>query len=99
MKVDLRGQHDVGQIVGFAYRIYVRSFAPLFAIALVTVPLELLTNVLQRRVPDAAQSAVSLLALPAALVTLIAVAALIVAVRPNRCGSVGRSRKMNRSSL
>ena len=80
MKVDLRGQHDVGQIVGFAYRIYARSFAALFAIALVTVPLELLTNVLQRRVPDGAQSAVSLLAVPAALVTLIAVAALIVAV-------------------
>ena len=80
MKVDLRGEHDLGQIIGFAYRLYARYFATFFAVALVTVPLALLTTVLERRVPASGQSAVSLLAVPSALVALIAVAAVVVCV-------------------
>lgn len=80
MKVDLRGQHDLGQIVGFAYRLYLRFFATLFGVALIVVPLELLTAVLQRRASADMQSAVSLLVIPSAVVTLVAVAALVVCV-------------------
>ena len=48
MKVELRGQHDLGQIVGLAYRMYARNFVPLFLIAAVTIPLQLLIGVIQQ---------------------------------------------------
>jgi hypothetical protein len=79
--IDLRGPHDVGTIIGLAYRLYARNFVALFGIALLVVPVELLAGVLQARFPsDDAQSYISLLALPGVLVTLLASAALIVAL-------------------
>ncbi len=79
--VDLRGPHDLGSIVGLSYRLYARHFGALFSIALIVLPIELLVGVLQARfTSNTAQSYISLLALPGVLVTLLATAALIVAV-------------------
>ncbi|MDE3094547.1 MAG: hypothetical protein KGK07_00920 [Chloroflexota bacterium] len=82
MNADLRGQHDLGDIVGLAYRAYGRNFATLLGIALTTVPLQMLIAVVQRRVGSQAaqQNIVSLLIIPAVLVSLLASAALIAAV-------------------
>ncbi|MEK7692964.1 MAG: hypothetical protein AAB349_02110 [Chloroflexota bacterium] len=81
MNADLRGRHDLGEIVGYAYRLYARNFTPLFLIAAVTIPLQLLIGVIQQGSSgDEAQVAASLLNIPAAIVGLIASAALIFAV-------------------
>jgi hypothetical protein len=45
-KADLRGRHDLGAIVGYGYRIYLRNFTPLFLIALLVLPVEMLGGVL-----------------------------------------------------
>jgi len=45
-KADLRGRHDLGAIVGYAYRIYARCFVALFALALLVLPVEMLGGVL-----------------------------------------------------
>jgi len=82
VKADLRGRHDLGEIVGYAYRLYGRNFAPFFLIALTTVPLQVLMGVLQDRIGtgDGAQAATAPLQLLNTFVTLIAVGALIFAV-------------------
>ena len=49
MNGELRGTHDLGEIIGLSYRVYARCFVPLFAIALVTVPLRMLTGIAQDR--------------------------------------------------
>lgn len=61
MKADLRGPKDLGTVIGFAYRVYLSNFRPLFLIALLTVPLQLLAAVVVDQ--SEAQSA-ELLALP-----------------------------------
>ncbi|MDP9238387.1 MAG: hypothetical protein M3P30_13520 [Chloroflexota bacterium] len=82
MKVELRGQHQLGGIVGYAYRIYARNFAVFFGIALLTVPLQMLGTVVQDRASDAETG--QLLSLPfqilGALVTLLVTGAIIHAV-------------------
>ncbi|HEY8172843.1 MAG TPA: hypothetical protein VIH21_07130 [Dehalococcoidia bacterium] len=82
MKVNLRGQHDLGEIVGFAYRIYSANFAPLFVIAAITAPMQMLIAIADRQIDnrDVADTVVGLLQVPAALITVVAVAALISAV-------------------
>jgi hypothetical protein len=78
---DLRGRHDLGAIVGYGYRIYLRNFTPLFLIAAITIPLQLLIGVIQQGSSgDGAQVGASLLNIPAAFVGLITTAALIFAV-------------------
>src|SRR4051812_22358654 len=81
MSADLRGRHDLGEIIGHAYRLYARYFPPFFLIAAVTIPMQLLIGVIQQGSSgDGAQVAASLLNIPAALVGLIVSAALIFAV-------------------
>jgi hypothetical protein len=80
VNVNLRGQHDLGEIIGFAYRLYARSFVTFFLIAMITIPLQLLIGVIQQNSSgDGAQVAAGLLNFPAALVGLVASAALIFA--------------------
>jgi hypothetical protein len=78
---DLRAPHDLGEIIGYAWKIYFSNFAALFLVALVTVPLRMLHAVTLRRIDsESVQEAVSMLfLLPELLVALIAAGALIVA--------------------
>ena len=85
--VALRGRHDLSEIVGYAYRIYARNFAALFALALLTVPLRLLQGVIEDRVDGDAQSFTGLLQLPEALVGLIASGAIVFAVHEISAGT------------
>jgi hypothetical protein len=79
-KVDLRGEHDLSEIIGYAYRIYARNFVPLFLIALITLPLQLLTGVIAgSSTSDGAQAAVTLLQIPGLIVAIIANMAIIFA--------------------
>jgi hypothetical protein len=81
VKVELRGRHDMGEIIGYSYRVYARNFAPFLLIAALTVPLQLLIGVVQQGSnSDAAQAAASVLSIPAAIVGLITSAALIFAI-------------------
>lgn len=81
MRTELRGQHDLGEIVGLAYRLYARNFVPFALTAAITIPLQLLIGVIQQSSDgEGAQAAAGLLNLPYALVGLVASAALIVAV-------------------
>ena len=95
MKVELRGRHDLGQIVGYAYRLYARNFTPFFLVAAITIPGQLLIGVIQQgSSSDGAQTAAALLNIPAAIVGLIATAALIFAVHDATGGTApdfGRS--------
>lgn len=79
MKVDLRSQHDLGEIVGYSYRIYLRNFWPLLGVALITVPLPMLQAVLEARI--AGDDPLILLVLPILLanfaVSIIATGALV----------------------
>ncbi len=81
-KVDLRGRHDLGEIIGYAYRVYLANFATLFAVALITVPLSMLMAVLQDRIadPGVERVATAPIQLVSALVTLIATGGIIYAV-------------------
>lgn len=80
--VDLRGRHTLGEIIGYAYRIYARNFGVLFLIALATVPMQMLGAVIQDRINDAqtAQLASFPFQLAGALVTVVATGAIIHAV-------------------
>jgi len=82
VKVDLRGRKDLGQIIGFAYRVYAANLRGLLLIALLTIPLPMLGAVLSDRVED--QDTETLLLLPVQLaevvVTLIIAGALAHAV-------------------
>jgi hypothetical protein len=58
--IDLRGQHDLGEIIGLAWRLYARNFGPMLLMALTTVPLQMLGAVLQDAgTPPVAQAAIS----------------------------------------
>ena len=85
--VALRGRHDLSEIVGYAYRIYARNFAALFALALLTVPLRLLQGVIEDRVPNDLKGISGLLALPEALVGVIASGAIVFAVHEISAGT------------
>jgi hypothetical protein len=80
VKLELRGQHDLGHVIGLSYRIYARNFVPFALIAAITIPLQLLIGVIQQSTSgNGALAASSLLNVPGALVGLIATAALIFA--------------------
>lgn len=80
---DLRSRHDLGQIVGYAYRLYAAHFAVFFALALVTLPLQMLDGAARQQITsDAASNSVgTLFQVPTAIVSVIAGAAIIAAVR------------------
>ena len=79
--VVLRGRHDLGEIVGYAYRVYARNAPVLFALALLTVPMRLLQGVAVDRVSSQdARDTVGLLQIPATFIVLIASAAIVHAV-------------------
>jgi hypothetical protein len=81
--VDLRGERDLGEIVGYAYRLYFANFVALFLIALITAPLQMLAAVISRQFDDssAAAGAVFWIFLaPTFVVGLVASAALVYAV-------------------
>lgn len=82
MRVDLRSEHDLGQIVGYGYRIYGAHFRALFLIALVTAPPQMLAVVLQRQIADdmTAQAVGGLIQVAGALVGIIATGAVIFSV-------------------
>src|SRR6266571_3258134 len=81
-KADLRAPHDLGEIVGYAYRLYARDFVALFLIAATTIPLQMLRVIVQRSFddPTTGQAVASVFTIPAALVTLAATAAVVFAV-------------------
>lgn len=73
----LRGPHDIGEIVGYSYRIYGTHFAALFGLALLTVPLQLLSGVVaQSSDSDGVQAIVNLIQIPGAFVSLVVAAAI-----------------------
>lgn len=79
--VNLRAPHEASEIIGYAYRLYVRHFRAMFLIALTTVPLQMLGAVVQDRVGGDNGSLASFpIELAGALVTVIASGALIFAV-------------------
>lgn len=82
MSTDLRGQHDLGEIVGYGYRLYAANFRTLFSIALITAPVQMLAAVVLRQIDDeaAATGAAWLFQIPALIVGLIASAALVYAI-------------------
>ncbi len=86
---DLRGRHDLGEIIGLSWRVYLGNFGAMFAIALTTVPLQMLAAV----VPAIAGSMAAQAALQAAfvvasiLVGAVANGALIHSVNDASSGS------------
>lgn len=82
MSGQLRGRHDLGEVVGYAYRLYAANFSPLFLIALITAPAQMLIAVANRQIEDdtVASTVSSLLQIPAALIALVAAAAIVHAV-------------------
>lgn len=93
MKVDLRGQKDLGQIVGIAYRVYASRFLAFFAIALLTVPLPMLSAVLTERIDDPSTETVAQFFIQIAelVVVIVVGAALIHLVDVIASGNVGES--------
>ncbi len=86
---DIRGQHDLGEIIGLAWRLYARNFGPMFLIALTTAPLQMLAAVVQDRIdsPDNAALAAAPFQLASVLVTIIAAGALIHATNEAASGT------------
>ncbi len=83
----LRGTHDLGEIVGYSYRLYLRDFVPLFLLALLTAPLQLLSGVIsQSSDSEGAQLAAQYLIFPQAFVSLIVAGALIHAIHTSTGG-------------
>lgn len=81
MNAALRGQHDMGEIVGYGYRLYFANFRVFFLLGLLTAPLQMLIGILQQTFEgDGITVATWLLQAPVAIVGLIVSAALIVAV-------------------
>jgi hypothetical protein len=82
VKADLRSEHDLGEIVGFAYRLYAANFAPLFLIALLVAPPQMLAVVAERQIEHdiTAQNVAALIQLFVALVTIVVAAALVAAI-------------------
>ena len=87
--IDLRGQHDLGEIIGLAWRLYARNFGPMFLIALTTAPLQMLAAVLQDRIANegAATAAGAAVQIAGTLVTIIAAGALIHATNDAATGT------------
>jgi hypothetical protein len=77
----LRGTHDLGEIVGYSYRVYLRGFVALFALALLTAPIELLSGVIDQSTDsEDVDMLLNLLQIPQLFVSLIVAAAIVHAV-------------------
>jgi len=97
---DLRGRHDLGEIIGLAWRLYRGNFVPMFLIALTTVPLQMLAAALQDNIASStgAATASAMAQIAGTLVTIVAAGALIHAsndaatgVRPDFARSIDAS--------
>ena len=76
-----RRPRDLGEIVRGAWRLYTGNFTPLFLIALVTAPLQLLGVIVQRTAGEAVAATVSFfLIVPTIAVALVAAGALVHAI-------------------
>jgi hypothetical protein len=86
---DLRGRHDLGEIIGLSLRVYLGNFGAMFAIALTTVPLQMLVAVVPASAgPLAAQAALQAAFIVASmLVGAVANGALIHAVHEAATGT------------
>lgn len=72
------GTHDLGSIIREGFAAYRSGFVPMFAIALLTVPLQLLTAVISGSTDsEGAEVAAQMLQLPAIFVSLVVSAALV----------------------
>lgn len=78
----LRGRHGLGEIIGYAYRVYGSNFAALLLIALVTAPVQMLQIVVSRRTSsdDVEASVATLLLVPSLIATVVAAGALVAAM-------------------
>jgi hypothetical protein len=76
---DLRGRHDLGDILGYAWQIYARHFQKLFLVALIAAPMQMLTTIIVRRIEDdaTAQATSIYLLIPVTIIELIAVLGII----------------------
>jgi hypothetical protein len=76
---NLRGEHDLGEILGYAWQVYARHFQKLFVVALIAAPMQMLTTIIVRRIEDdsTAQAAGIYLLVPITIIELIAVLAII----------------------
>jgi hypothetical protein len=79
---NLRGPHDLGEIIGYGYRIYIANFSALFLLALLFAPPQMLAVIADRRIhsDSAAQNVVALIQLLGSFVTVLVVASVIHAV-------------------
>ena len=86
---DLRGRHDLGEIIGLAYRLYVANFGPLFLMALTVAPLQVLSAVVQDRIASVENQQLAAAAFVpfSVVVSLIATGALIHAVNDIATGT------------
>jgi hypothetical protein len=82
VRQDLRAPHEFGAVLSLALRTYGRHFTPLFLLALITAPLQMLIIVVTRRIEsdETAQAVAVLLQVPQLFVTLAAFAALVAAI-------------------
>lgn len=86
--VNLRAPHEASEIIGYAYRLYVRHFRVMFLLGLTTVPLQILTAVVRERIGgEAGQEAATPIFLASVAVILVAVCALLHAVNDVATGN------------
>ena len=78
----LKQQRDLGQIIEVTFEIFTQNFMPLLTIAAVVVPIGIASGVLQEAIDDPAAAALVVLALVVLqfVASLLALAALIVAL-------------------
>lgn len=76
---DLRARHDLGDILGYAWQLYTKHFTPLFRVALIAAPMQMLATIIVRRIDDAAtaQATQLYLLVPVTIVELIAVLGIV----------------------
>jgi hypothetical protein len=79
---NLKGRHDLAEIIGYAWRIYMAHFRTLFLIALAIAPVVMLLTITVRRIEDPAMAQVvgGWLQVPLALVALVVTAGIVRAV-------------------
>ena len=79
---NLRARHDLGEILGYAWQIYTQRFSPLFLVALIAAPMQMLTTIIVRRIEDDATAQLTgiYLLVPITIIELIAVLGIVRAV-------------------
>jgi hypothetical protein len=81
VKANLQGPHDLGEIAGYAWQLYLRNFVTMFPLALIPVPVQMLIAAIQDRVASEETQAtiLALFFLPSILVSLVSSSALVAA--------------------